>query len=319
MALKPPGPEPAKVHDVDDAHADRFHGQKKDEAHAAEEKKRATVPKVKTYLEQELRRPEADPAAKKRSAERVERRTGDRRRDGSEQRGQDEPEEPGVTAGRLAFDDNHKRRAQEMGLDGSPSIHEIVGGFGSEAPGSSLGEMLPRLRHPDLPELEVEPPRFLAPLQAMEDIYMRTRGRVSRRTKEILTSPDLEDLIALMHRLFDDATLVKKSEARHLRSILDPIGKDTGPVLTGFSDPRLTELWRLFVEGWDIWVPEGKETGVDLFWEGEAENDEGDVVPILQSLQFRDGEATLTAEVGGAKDKITFDGTAFYRLKHDVE
>ena len=158
---------------------------------------------------------------------------------------------------------------------------------------------------------------FLRPLEAMKDIYMKTKSRMSRRTTEILEGPDLEDLISMMHKLFDDEVLVRKSEARHRRDIIDVLGKES-PLLSGFGDPRLTELWRLFLDGWDIWVPEGKESGVDLFWEGEAEDDDGDVIEILQSLQFRDGEATLFTRVGKIEEKITFDGQAFYRLKTEL-
>ena len=89
-------------------------------------------------------------------------------------------------------------------------------------------------------------------------------------------------------------------------------------MLSGFADPRLTELWRLFLEGWDIWRPEGKENGVDLFWEGEGEDDEGGVLVLLQSLQYREGEAVLFTKVGRLEDRITFDGQAFYRLKTEL-
>ena len=177
--------------------------------------------------------------------------------------------------------------------------------------------MLPRPRHPDLKPAEIEPPIFLKPLEQMKDIYMRIKSRMSRRTQETLEGPDLEDLIAMMHQLFDDEALVRRSEARHRHEIVAVAGKD-GPLLYGFCDPRLTELWRLFLDGWDIWVPEGKETGVDLFWEGEGEDDDGSVIEILQSLQFREGEATLFTRVGKIEEKITFDGKAFYRLKTDI-
>ena len=122
----------------------------------------------------------------------------------------------------------------------------------------------------------------------------------------------------MMHALFDDDALTRKSEARHRRDIVDVVGKE-GPLLTGFDDPRLTELWRWFIDGWDIWVPEGKESGVDLFWEGEGEDDDGRVIEILQSRQVREGEATLFIRIGKIEDKITFDGQAFYRLKTELD
>ncbi len=224
-----------------------------------------------------------------------------------------EKDDPKVTAGRLAFDDDYRRK-QISGNDGSPELEAIVESLDGPQTGESLDDLLPRRRHPDLRPVDIEPPGFLRPLEAMRDIYMRVKSRISPRTKEILEGPDLEDLITMMHALFDDESLVRKSDARHRRDLLDTIG-DEGPLLTGFSDPRLTEMWRLFLEGWDIWVPEGKENGVDLFWEGEAEDDAGRVIEILQSLVFREGEAQLSTRIGALDETITFDGSAFYRLK----
>lgn len=221
-----------------------------------------------------------------------------------------------VTAGKLAFDDNYAKK-QHSPDQNAVGIDELVESLDGPQSGESLEDMLPRRRHPDLRPAEMEPPMFLRPLEAMKDIYMRVKSRMSRRTQELLEGPDLEDLISMMHELFDDETLVRKSEARHRKEILNVTGDDS-PVLTGFTDPRLTELWRLFLDGWDIWVPEGKESGVDLFWEGEAEDDDGSVIEIMQSLQFRDGEAVLHAKVGRVEDKITFDGQAFYRLKTEL-
>src|SRR5688572_24352005 len=220
-----------------------------------------------------------------------------------------------VTAGKLAFEDDYRRK-QHAPDPGSVGLDELAESLDAP-PGASLEEMLPRRRHPDLPPAEMEPPMFLRPLEQMKDIYMRVKSRMSRRTQELLEGPDLEDLISMMHKLFDDETLSRKSEARHKRDIAEVVGKD-GPLVSGFGDPRLTELWRLFLDGWDIWVPEGKESGVDLFWEGEAEDDDGNVIELLQSLQFREGEATLFTRVGKIEEKITFDGQAFYRLKTEV-
>ncbi len=219
------------------------------------------------------------------------------------------------TAGQLAFEDDYKRRQNSP--NPGVSVEDIVEKIDGPPSGESLEELLPRPRHPDLPPASMEPPGFLRPLEAMRDIYMRTKSRMSRRTKEILEGPDLEDLIGMMHKLFDDEALVRKGDARHRRDLLDALGEES-PLLSGFSDPRLTELWRLFLDGWEIWVPEGKENGVDLFWEGEAEDDDGNVIEILQSLQYREGEATLSTRVGKREDKITFDGQAFYRLKTEL-
>jgi hypothetical protein len=84
----------------------------------------------------------------------------------------------------------------------------------------------------------------------------------------------------------------------------------------GLNDPRVADLWQLFVAGWDIWVPEGKDGGVELFWEGEGENDKGAEITILQSLRFQKGEVTLEAQLGDLTDSLTTDGERFYRFKN---
>ena len=107
----------------------------------------------------------------------------------------------------------------------------------------------------------------------------------------------------------------------------------------------------MFLEGWDLWVPEGQDDGVELFWEGEAgetvareeddedteddgeqaeddgeqaedENDDAeedgdleDAVEILQSLAWISGEIVLTTRAGELEDQLTFDGERFFRLK----
>lgn len=326
MAVKPPRPEPRLPKDVDDAHAEKFHGRKKsDVARPKVEKEDLSTPDQRAFADAKFDRDHYVERRKGKSTEEDAEEEKKRKRERESEKDQDEDQKPAeapVKAGRLALDDNHKRRhtAQPTGIDGAPALDDVFGDMDDEPAGESLDEMLSkgRVRHPDLGEAEIEPPPFLKPLEAMQDIYMKTRGRMSRRTKELLEGIDLEDLIDMMHALFDDERMVKRSDARHPRALVEQLGDDSGPILTGFNDPRLTELWRLFLEGWEIWVPEGVETGVDLFWEGEAEDEDGNVMEILQSLQYRDGEAILHAKIGELEDKITFDGEAFYRLKHEV-
>jgi hypothetical protein len=119
-----------------------------------------------------------------------------------------------VTAGKLAFEDDYHRK-QRSPDDKAVGVDELADHLDSP-PGSTLEEMLPRRRHPDLKPAEIEPPMFLKPLEQMKDIYMRIKSRMSRRTQEILEGPDLEDLIAMMHRRAID-TRSSRSSAKMAR------------------------------------------------------------------------------------------------------
>jgi len=86
-----------------------------------------------------------------------------------------------VTAGKLAFEDDYHRK-QRSPDEKSVGVGELAEHL-DEPGGSSLEEMLPRARHPDLRPAEIEPPMFLRPLEQMKDIYMRIKSRMSRRTQ----------------------------------------------------------------------------------------------------------------------------------------
>lgn len=170
---------------------------------------------------------------------------------------------------------------------------------------------------PELDDGEPRPPPFLSPFQAMKDVYFKVKGRASRRTQELLESADLEDLVNELFALAENQQLARKSEGRLAAPIQKLLGSEPGPLLTGFGDPRLAELWRLFLEGWDIWVPE-KGEGLELFWEGETEDESGEPIEILWVLRKRAGEIELQAKLGQQVDAITFDGTSFFRLRNQV-
>lgn len=228
-----------------------------------------------------------------------------------------------TTAGHLQHDDNFHRSkgAKSSNFDDTPDMDDVMSAA-DVVDGENVAQILPSSRafgHPDLPEVETRPPEFLSPLEAMKDIYMKTRGRMSRRTKELLEGVDLEDLLDMLRALFADDVRSKSGEAHLIHPIRDLLKDDPGPLLLGLTDIRLTEPWRLFLDDWEIWVPDGEEDGVDLFWEGEAENDDGDVIVMLQSLQFRNGEISLFAKLGEVEDRVSFDGETFYRLKADRE
>jgi hypothetical protein len=209
--------------------------------------------------------------------------------------------------------------ARAKGLNQTPSIGDFVTGHTAPKAGSSFAEMLPgsRVQRADLPEPSMRPPEFLSIFEGMRDIYLRTRGRASPKTRELLEGPMLEDLVNMLLGLQDNDQLRKSSDARLRRQLLEKLGSDPGPIVTGLGDARLSEPWRLFLEGWDIWEYDGEPSGIELFWEGEAEDDAGDAIEILESLRLAGGEITLEAKVGALKDRITFDGQAFYRLRSD--
>ena len=175
----------------------------------------------------------------------------------------------------------------------------------------------PELKLPELDDDEPRPPPFLSPFQAMKDVYFKVKGRASRRTQELLEGPDLEDMVNDLITLLEDPQLSRKAEARLSGPIQKALGSDPGPLLSGLNDPRLAELWRLFLEGWDIWVPD-KGDGVELFWAGESEDDEGEAIQILWVLRKRPGELELEAKLGELTDLITFDGASFFRLRNQL-
>ncbi len=222
-----------------------------------------------------------------------------------------------TTAGHLQHDANY-HKSQWARVDGGDVEDDD---FFDDAGSEDSGLLLPSakaLGHPDLPEAEMRPPEFLQPLEAMKDIYMKVRHRMSRRTQELLEGVDLEDMLDMLRALFKDDKLVRSGEARHIGRVQAVLKDDPGPLLLGLHDPRLTELWRLFLDDWEIWVPAGEEEdGVELFWEGEAEDDDGNVIEMMQALAFRSGEISLHVKLGDIEDRVVFDGETFYRLKSD--
>ncbi|MBI2378047.1 MAG: hypothetical protein HYV07_28860 [Deltaproteobacteria bacterium] len=208
-------------------------------------------------------------------------------------------------------------RARAMGLAQSPGTREVIAGKLAERMGASFAELLPGARSrgaASLEEPDLRPPPFLSPFEAMKDIFLRARGRASPKTLELLTSPDLEDLVAVLGQIHGDTETLRKSEARIKASMFQKIRDAEAPLLAGFQDPRLSEPWRLFLEGWEIWVPDGKKGGVELFWEGEAEDDNGNQLEIVQSLRFVEGEVTIETQLGEDRDSVSFDGEGFFRF-----
>ncbi len=230
-------------------------------------------------------------------------------------------DESEATAGQLAFADDQRRArtARVMGFDQRPgpgdAVLALLAADDARAD-EDLAPLLPSAAargHPDLPEAEIRPPDFLSPREAMKDIYLRVKGRASPRTRELLEGPRLEDLLELLARPFQASA--PNPEAKIAPPLRKQLGDDPGPLLIGFCDPRLTEPWRLWLEGWDLWVPDGHDDGIELFWEGEAEDDDGEPMVVLQTLGWVDGEASLRTRIGALEDDLTYDGEGFYRLR----
>jgi hypothetical protein len=230
----------------------------------------------------------------------------------------------GILAHNANFAKSSIDRARDKGFQNTPTIAEVMDAKNQPPTGASLGEVLPMARmrpHPDLPPTDLRPPDFLSPLEAMRDIYMKVRGRMSNKTKELLESTELEDLLNMIGTLHISEELVRKGEARLLGSICAKLKDDPGPLLLGLNDKRLTEPWRLFLDRWEIWTPDDVDDhgGVELFWEGEGEDDDGGSIEILQALKHQRGELSLYCKLGPLEDELTFDGTAFYRLKRSAK
>lgn len=223
---------------------------------------------------------------------------------------------PETTAGHLAFASGHRRATHERApeVDVEPSLQEMAAAMlGDEDGGEDPFPSAPTAGL-DLPETELRPPAFLRPLEAMKDIYMRVRGRMSRKTQALLEGTDLEDLLDVARPLPHEESPKRRAEGRLAAKLLVHLQDDPGPLLVGLHDPRLAEPWRLFIDGWDIWTPDGREDGVELFWEGEAEDDDGEPLELLQTLSFVEGELTLSTRIGELEDELVFDGEDFFRL-----
>lgn len=230
-----------------------------------------------------------------------------------------EKKPPTTTAGHLQHDANYYKSQWSGGEVGEVDDEDFFSDGDDEGDQNLVLPSARSFGHPDLPEVDIRPPEFLKPLEAMKDVYMKVRGRMSRRTQELLEGIDLEDLVDTLRALFKDEKLLRSGEARLNAKVRAILKDDPGPLLLGLSDPRLSEPWRLFLDDWDIWVPEGDEGGVDLFWEGEGEDDDGKVITLLQSLTYKNGELSLYVRLPDVEDRVTFDGETFYRLRVDAE
>ncbi|MEL7371735.1 MAG: hypothetical protein AAFN74_22615, partial [Myxococcota bacterium] len=142
----------------------------------------------------------------------------------------------------------------------------------------------------------------------MKDVYLRIKGRASPKTIELLQGVDLEDLIDHLRALFTNENLRDRPEARLIPRLYRELRDEPGPMLLGLNDPRLTEPWRVFLDGWDIWQPQGEDEGVELFWEGEAEDDKGRAIEVVQSVMYLKGELVLHTLLGELEDRVAFDG-----------
>jgi len=265
-------------------------------------------------------------AKKKRDAGKAKKSREARDRQGKDKGGgedDDEPPAPTLSLQELA-DERRVNIARERGFQQTPSMEEVVLGKQQVATGPSFAELLPEARAgggEQIDDADIRPPQFLSSFEAMADIYKRTKGRASPKTKELLEGVDLEDLVKTVTELQEVDELRRNAEARIKGPIFRILRDEPGPLLLGLNDKRLAEPWRLFVEGWDIWQPEPDseldedESGVEMFWEGEGEDDDGEAIEIMQSLVFKGGEAKLHTKFGDLEDEVTFDGETFFRLK----
>lgn len=231
------------------------------------------------------------------------------------------PAKPAPTAKPAAPGKDRADAARDRGYQQTPAVADFVQAQNKDKRGARFADVIPESRtkgptRQSLPEPEIRPPIFLSTFEGMKDIYFKVKGRASPRTKELLEGPQLEDLVKMLAELHENEERLRSGEAKVIGAIYQQLKDEPGPLLLGLQDLRLKEPWRLFLEGWDIWVPDDKKVeGVELFWEGESDDDDGEPMEILQTLRFSKGEIALETKLGKKEDRLTYDGQAFYRLK----
>lgn len=241
------------------------------------------------------------------------------------QQGRDEQDKAGGRGGGGAGGGgggpSRAEQARSKGFQTTPGLGDFVRGQASPKAGAKFAEVVPSSRVPlaPLPEPELRPPIFLSTFEGMKDIYLRVKGRASPKTRELLEGPHLEDLVKMVVAIAEDEKKSRAPEARVAGPVYAKLKADPGPLLTGLNDPRLKEPWRLFLDGWEVWVPDDKKkVGIELFLEGEGEDDHGEPMEILQVLRLVGNELTLETKLGTLRDRVSYDGERYYRLKSDA-
>jgi hypothetical protein len=234
------------------------------------------------------------------------------------------PAAPVFSVSRLAAEQNVDM-ARTRGFQQTPDVNDYLLAKQEVSTGQGLAETLHRAHEPS-PDTDgdgaIAPEEFLSAFESMKDIFIKIHGRASPKTTQLLEGPDLEDMIQMLQELHMADELRRSSEARIKNSIFGVLKDEPGPLLLGLNDPRLLEPWRLFLDGWDIWVPEvesdledAESSGVEIFWEGEAEDRAGREIQITQTLGFEANRVKLSTQFGDDNDELSFDGMSFYRLK----
>ena len=235
------------------------------------------------------------------------------------------PDAEVFSVGRLAAD-QRVNMTRGRGVQPSTEVNDYVLAKQEVSTGLGLAETLNQTRSSDEDyeddEKEPEPEEFLTGFEAMKDVYLKVHGRASPKTRQLLEGIDLEDLVRMVQELNLDDELRRSSEARIKNSIFLILRDEPGPLLLGLNDKRLRDPWKLFLDGWDIWVPDvdselddADSSGVELFWEGEAEDPSGQEIQIMQTLSFESMRVKLSTQFGEDTDELSFDGQTFFRLK----
>ena len=344
---KKPAAKPAKVKDLDNAIA-REHGKKPSlnrKERAAVQNDRRDKPAArkpgriadsasenesehvaeKDHL-QEVDRSSA-PQQQKQTKKKIAKKTKlkqatSQERDSSKDHGDQEAEPETFSVQGLASE-QRVNMARSRGFQQTPAVSDYMLAKQEVSTGQGLAEALQHIHaKPATPEEDsVEPEEFLSAFESMKDVYVKTHGRASPKTAQLLESPDLEDMIQMLQELLATDGLRLSAEARIKSSIYQKLRDEPGPLLLGLNDARLNEAWNLFSEGWDIWEPEiesdledAEASGVELFWEGEAENSAGQEIEIIQTLSFTSNCVKLATQFGDDTDELSFDGSTFFRL-----
>ncbi len=179
----------------------------------------------------------------------------------------------------------------------------------------------------------VTPEKFLTANEKIIDIYIKYHGRLSPKQKRLLES---EMLIRWMNALAlfqENKELMRKQDARVIANILKWYQNDPDPLLTGFIDKKLSELWKLIVLGWEVWDYEND--GILFYIQGNLDDNENEENKndsdknddsddnLEQKLIFTEEEIILETifkpkNENSIHDQIRYDGFDVLREKNII-
>ena len=176
----------------------------------------------------------------------------------------------------------------------------------------------------------VTPEKFLTSNEKIIDIYIKYHGRLSPKQKRLLESEMLIRWMNMLTLFQENKELMRKQDAKVIANILKWYQNDPDPLLIGFVDKKLSELWKLIVLGWEVWDYEND--GVLFYIQGnlddnENEEDKNDTDEndgnLEQKLIFTEEEIILETifkpkNENRVHDQIRYDGFDVWREKNII-